>query len=182
MGEAEPARALGEDTLPRCRRVLGPDHLTTVSAAAALTLALVMVGEAEPARALGEDTLPRCRRVFGPDHPITLLAAAGLTLALVMVGEAEPARALGEDTLPRCRRVFGPDHPITLLAAAALTLALVHGGRGGAGPRPGRGHAAALPPGARPGPPDHAVLDQAASSGHLLLEEDAPEDHPSRPL
>ena len=26
LGEAEPARDLGEDTLRRCRRVLGPDH------------------------------------------------------------------------------------------------------------------------------------------------------------
>jgi hypothetical protein len=26
LGEAEPARALGQDTLRRCNRVLGPDH------------------------------------------------------------------------------------------------------------------------------------------------------------
>ena len=29
VGEAEPARALGQDTLPRCRRVLGPEHPIT---------------------------------------------------------------------------------------------------------------------------------------------------------
>jgi hypothetical protein len=29
LGEAKPARALGEDTLQRCRRVLGPDHPAT---------------------------------------------------------------------------------------------------------------------------------------------------------
>ena len=82
MGEAEPARALGEDTLQRCRRVLGPDHPITLWAAGALTGALHRLGEAEPARALGEDTLQRCRRVLGPDHPTTLLAAATLTVAL----------------------------------------------------------------------------------------------------
>jgi hypothetical protein len=27
LGEAEPARALAEDTRRRCRRTLGPDHL-----------------------------------------------------------------------------------------------------------------------------------------------------------
>src|SRR3712207_7796114 len=34
-------RILGQDTVERCRRVLGADHLTTLRAAAALTLALV---------------------------------------------------------------------------------------------------------------------------------------------
>ncbi len=29
LGEPEPARALGEDTLRRCRRLLGPDHPIT---------------------------------------------------------------------------------------------------------------------------------------------------------
>ncbi len=29
LGEGEPARVLGEDTLQRCRGVLGPDHLIT---------------------------------------------------------------------------------------------------------------------------------------------------------
>jgi hypothetical protein len=72
MGEAEPARALGEDTLRRCRCVLGLDHLVTLLAAASLTAAMIQLGEAEAARALGEDTLQRCHRVFGPDHPITL--------------------------------------------------------------------------------------------------------------
>src|SRR3954449_4134436 len=52
---AEPARLLGEDTLARCRRVLGPDHPTTLNAATGLTLALVQLGETEPARTLGED-------------------------------------------------------------------------------------------------------------------------------
>jgi Tetratricopeptide repeat len=52
--------------------VLGPDHLFTLLAATALTLALVAVGEVEPARALGEDTLQRSRRVLGPGHPVTL--------------------------------------------------------------------------------------------------------------
>ena len=72
MGDAEPARALGEDTVERCRRVLGADHLITLLTAAALTAALSRLGEAEPARALGQDTLRRCRRVLGPDHPVTL--------------------------------------------------------------------------------------------------------------
>jgi hypothetical protein len=30
LGEHEQARALGQDTLERCRRVLGPNHLATL--------------------------------------------------------------------------------------------------------------------------------------------------------
>jgi hypothetical protein len=72
LGEAAPARALGQDTLQRARRVLDPDHPITLWAATGLTLALVQLGEAEPARALGQDTLQRARRVSGPSNPIAL--------------------------------------------------------------------------------------------------------------
>jgi hypothetical protein len=123
VGEAAPARVLGEDTLQRGRRVLGPDHATTLWAASGLILALNLLGEVEPARSLGQDTLERCRRVFGPDHATTLGAATGLTYALVQLGEAEWARALAQDTLQRSRRVFGPDHATTTLAVAG---ALIH--------------------------------------------------------
>ena len=38
LGEFEPARALGEETLQRCRRVLGPEHTATLFAATAWRL------------------------------------------------------------------------------------------------------------------------------------------------
>src|SRR3712207_8356094 len=46
LGESEPARALGRDTLQRCRRVLGPDHATTLLAATTFTVALIQLGQA----------------------------------------------------------------------------------------------------------------------------------------
>jgi len=93
VGEVEPAQALGEDTWQQCRRVPGPDHATTLLAAATLAQSMAGLTEVEPARALGEDTLARCRRVLGPDHATTLLAAAALAFARVAWGEAEPAAA-----------------------------------------------------------------------------------------
>jgi hypothetical protein len=87
LGEAEPARALGEDTLQRSRRVLGPDHQITLLAAAALTRALVQLGKAEPARVLGQDTLQRSRRVLGPDHPITLYLAQDAGIGHLVLGD-----------------------------------------------------------------------------------------------
>ena len=108
--------------MQRSRRALGPDHPTTLRAAAGLTLALLLRSEVEAARALGEDTLQRSRRVLGPDHPTTLLAAGALTLALAELGEAEPARALGQDTVQRSRRVFGPSNPIALYLTRATRI------------------------------------------------------------
>jgi hypothetical protein len=35
LGEAEPARVLGQDTLQRCHRVLGPEHPITACVAQA---------------------------------------------------------------------------------------------------------------------------------------------------
>ena len=61
-------------------------------------------------------------------------------LALARRGEAESARALGEDTSRRSRRVFHLDHLITRLLAQAIGI------------------------------------------GHPILDADAAEDHPGRPL
>jgi len=87
LSEAEAARALGEDTLQRGRRVLGPDHAITLLAAAAVTLALVGLSEAEAARALGEDTLQRCRSVLGPDNLIGQYLAQALSGGQLLRGD-----------------------------------------------------------------------------------------------
>jgi hypothetical protein len=113
MDDAETAWPLGQDTLERCRAVLGPDHPTTLWAADAQALALVGAGKFGPARVLAESTLQRSRRILGPDHTTTLTAAATLTQALNQLGDAELARALGQETLQRSRRVLGPDNPLT---------------------------------------------------------------------
>ena len=68
------AATLGQDTVERCRRVLGPDHHFSLLAAAALTAALTQLGEEAAADVLGQDTVERCRRVLGQDHPTTLFA------------------------------------------------------------------------------------------------------------
>ena len=75
-----------EDTLTRCRRVLGEDHPHTLRSATNLAANLWGLGRYELARQLGEDTLTRCRRVLGEDHPYTLLSATYLAATLREVG------------------------------------------------------------------------------------------------
>jgi Tetratricopeptide repeat len=50
LGQYEPARQLGEDTLTRYRRVLGDDHPETLESAHNLTAVLANPGEHNPAR------------------------------------------------------------------------------------------------------------------------------------
>jgi hypothetical protein len=129
-GNSSASRAVAETLLDRWRRMLGPDHPDTLTAASLLTRALVSLGMAEPARPLGEDTLQRCRRVLGPEHPTTLWATAALTRALVQQGEAAAlTRVLGQDPLRCCRQALGPGHPITLWVATTLACTLVQQGQ-----------------------------------------------------
>jgi hypothetical protein len=56
-GEAEPGRALGEDTLQRCRRVLGPDHPITLYLAQVAVTAAPLLGDDA---AEDDQSPPRC--------------------------------------------------------------------------------------------------------------------------
>jgi hypothetical protein len=51
VGEEQRARTLGQETLKRCRRVLGTDHPITLRAASVLMQALNEPAEVEPTRA-----------------------------------------------------------------------------------------------------------------------------------
>ena len=111
---------LDEDTLTRCRRVLGDDHPDTLASASNLARDLSGLGDYQQARTLDEDTLTRRRRVLGDDHPDTLASANNLARDLYALGDYQQARTLDEDTLTRRRRVLGDDHPDTLASASNL--------------------------------------------------------------
>jgi hypothetical protein len=115
LGEAE-SPALGQDTLQRCRRVLGPDHPATLLAAAALPLALVQLGDAEEARALAEDTLQRCQRVYGPDHPTTLYLTQTANTGRLEFDEDDAASRMMRPLVGRRERRNQPGLPRELEA------------------------------------------------------------------
>jgi ornithine cyclodeaminase/alanine dehydrogenase-like protein (mu-crystallin family) len=87
---------LREDTLARCRRVLGNDHPETLRSVQDFTRALRHSGDYERARELDEDTLGRYRRLFGDDHPHTLDAADTLAYDLDVLGRHAEADSLRE--------------------------------------------------------------------------------------
>jgi hypothetical protein len=61
VGHYQQARALDEDTLSRCRRVLGPGHPNTLTSAYNLARDLSALGEHQQASELNKDILTWCQ-------------------------------------------------------------------------------------------------------------------------
>jgi Tetratricopeptide repeat len=129
VGECRQARKLTEDTLSRCRSILGDDHPDTLRFASDLAFNLRASGQLEKARELDEDTLDRRRNILGDDHPDTLISANNLAVDLTQLGKHQQARVLGEDTLRRRRRVLGDDDLYTLDSASNLAADLTELGQ-----------------------------------------------------
>jgi hypothetical protein len=125
VGPYDQARQLGEDTLARCRRVLGNDDPDTLTAAHYLAGFLHdAMAMFEQARQLNIDTLARRRRILGDDHLETQRTFHNLAMNLRELGEAEAARQMQEDCLDYRRRTLGNDHPYTINAANELGVTL----------------------------------------------------------
>ena len=103
---------------------LGRRHLSTQSAADALSTAYRAVGRYHDAKRLDEEALATDKRELGDDDPNTLVSANNLANDLRGLGEHEQARQLDEDTLARRKRVLGDNHPSTLASASNLAFDL----------------------------------------------------------
>jgi DNA-binding SARP family transcriptional activator len=130
-GHPETARSIAHELFERWQRVLGPDHLDTLTAAASLTAVLIWLGEHTQARVIGDDALRRAQRELGPDHPVTLRLATSQTARTWLVPEAPAAQRESSNSkqtdshdaaLQRALLSLGPDHPITLgISLLAIT-------------------------------------------------------------
>jgi hypothetical protein len=119
------ARKLNEGTLEMRRRVLGPEHPDTLTAALNLAETLWAQGDLASARKLQEEALEARRRLLGPEHPHTLTAMGNLGLTLKRQGDLAGARVLEEKTLGGLRRLLGPGHADTLTAMGNLAATLL---------------------------------------------------------
>ncbi|MGW0579280.1 tetratricopeptide repeat protein [Streptomyces sp. NPDC002920] len=70
-GDTEEAAALGLRTAERAARVLGDQHILTVSLRAGLALDLAALDRQEEADTLHQDVLTRLGALLGADHPHT---------------------------------------------------------------------------------------------------------------
>lgn len=124
VGQAEQARDLWADILPRMGRTLGEAHPDTRTVAGNLAASLNALGDYEAARDLLKETLRVSAEALGQDHHVTLRAAGNLAISMHLLQDYEGARALQEDSLRRYRRTLGEDHPETLQEAVDLSFSL----------------------------------------------------------
>jgi eukaryotic-like serine/threonine-protein kinase len=127
---------VGADTLEMARsaaeglkRVLGPEHLTTLVAMSDLAVAYLDSGQRDVAVPIFEETLKALKAKLGPDHPDTLSVMNNLAVAYGHAGRLDLALPLHEETLRLTRARQGPDHPDTLTRRNNLAETYVAAGK-----------------------------------------------------
>jgi hypothetical protein len=115
-GDYRSARALQERAMDVMRRLLGEEHLDTLSAMNNLAETLRAQGELDRARDLGEQVLDVTWRMLGDEHPHTLTSMNNLASTLSEQGDLTGARELQERVVDVRWRVLGDEHPATLTA------------------------------------------------------------------
>ncbi|HNH49637.1 MAG TPA: tetratricopeptide repeat protein, partial [Myxococcota bacterium] len=119
------ARKGWECALVAQTRILGPEHLDTLSTLQNLAVTLATQGDLDGARAYLERTLVAQTRILGAEHPTTLSTRLNFAITLKAKGDLSEARALLEDVLAAQTRILGREHSATLgtLQNLANTLA-----------------------------------------------------------
>jgi hypothetical protein len=102
VGEYQQARALDEDTLSRCRRLLGPSHPNTLTSAYNLARDLSALGEHQQAHELSKDTLSWCQMVSSGNHLDTVtstnVTSTNVTSTNVTSTNVESSNDLADDS------------------------------------------------------------------------------------
>ena len=113
-GSYAAARDLQRRVLAACERILGPEHLDTLTDRANLAWWTGKAGDLAAARDLYAALLPVEEQVLGPEHPDTLATRATLASWTGEAGNPAAARDLYAALLPALEQVLGPEHPRTL--------------------------------------------------------------------
>ncbi|MFE7635052.1 tetratricopeptide repeat protein [Kitasatospora sp. NPDC057518] len=110
-------------------RLLGPDHLDTLTTRTNLAAAHWQAGRIEEAIAIGEQVAADEERILGEDHPETLASRANLATYYQEAGRIEEAIAIEEQVAADRERILGHQHPDTLTTRANLATSYYAAGR-----------------------------------------------------
>jgi tetratricopeptide (TPR) repeat protein len=128
-GEYAAAEEISQDALEGYEKVLGPEHLDTLTSVNNLGLVLESQGKYEVAEAMYRRALEGYEKVLGLEHPHTLASVNNLGLVLESQGKYEEAEAMHRRDLEGSEKVLGLEHPDTLVSVDNLGLVLESQGK-----------------------------------------------------
>jgi tetratricopeptide (TPR) repeat protein len=114
LGQYSAAVTTHQQALLLRKKVLGIEHLDTLTSMSNLALVLDRQGKYEEAESINRQTLARREKVLGTEHPDTLTSMSNLALLLYSQGKYEEAESMNRQTLARREKVLGAEHPDTL--------------------------------------------------------------------
>jgi tetratricopeptide (TPR) repeat protein len=104
----------------QAERVLGEEHLDTITARGNLASSYWQAGRTAEAITIEERVLADRVRILGEEHPDTITARAHLASSYRLVGRIAEAITIEERVLADAVRVLGDEHPDTFEAAETL--------------------------------------------------------------
>ncbi|EXL45101.1 hypothetical protein FOCG_13864 [Fusarium oxysporum f. sp. radicis-lycopersici 26381] len=114
QGRYEGAAKLYRETQEMTEKVLGKEHLSTLSSMNNLASVLDDMGEYKEAEKMYRETLELSEKVLGKEHPSTLSSMNNLASVLDNMGEYKEAEKMHQETLELKEKVLGKEHPSTL--------------------------------------------------------------------
>jgi tetratricopeptide (TPR) repeat protein len=102
------------------KRVLGAEHLDTLTSMANLASTYRNQGRWKEAEELEVQVMETSKRVLGAEHPSTLTSMANLALTYRNQGRWKEAEELEVQVMGTSKRVLGAEHPSTLTSMASL--------------------------------------------------------------
>ncbi|MHC4092975.1 MAG: tetratricopeptide repeat protein, partial [Planctomycetota bacterium] len=111
LGEYGPAELHLERALEIRRRLLGEEHLDTLTSMNSLGLLYRKQGRYDEAEVLQLQALEIRKRVLGEEHPDTLRSMMGLANVYLKQGRYDEAEPLYKRSLAIKEKTLGPDHP-----------------------------------------------------------------------
>ncbi|RDH13945.1 TPR-like protein [Aspergillus niger ATCC 13496] len=115
-GRWKEAEELQVQVLEAHKRVLGPEHPSTLISMSNLASTYRNQGQWKKAEELEVQVLELRKRVLGPEHPSTLTIMSNLASTYRNQGRWKEAEELEVQVLKTHKQVLGPEHPSTLIS------------------------------------------------------------------
>jgi tetratricopeptide (TPR) repeat protein len=129
LGLYDKAELLQVQVMETRQRVLGAEHLDTLTSINDLATTYWNQGRLEEAESLDVEVLETTRRVLGAEHLDTLTSMNNLARTYWNQGRLEEAESLEVEVLETRRRVLGAEHPRTLTSMNNLATTYYNQGR-----------------------------------------------------